>query len=82
MKPMSSFESLRLIQNRLTRELPQRRRPAAAVLENSLAAGTRAVILTGPRGVGKTTYLLEKARTEDWFYLSADHPLAASSSLV
>jgi predicted AAA+ superfamily ATPase len=78
---VNQLESLRLIQNRLTRDLPAWERPIVARLEESLSAGARAILLTGPRGVGKTTYLLKKARDSDWVYFSADHPHVASQSL-
>lgn len=41
----------------------------------------RALILTVPRGVGKTTFLLHHARDRKMLYLSADHPEIARVSL-
>ncbi len=41
----------------------------------------RALILTGPRGVGKTTFLLHHARGRRVLYVSADHPELARASL-
>lgn len=41
----------------------------------------RACMLVGPRGVGKTTFLLHHARKRRLLYLSADNPFAASEHL-
>lgn len=41
----------------------------------------RALMLTGPRGVGKTTFLLHHARGRKILYFSADHPELARDSL-
>jgi len=40
-----------------------------------------AVLLHGPRGVGKTQYFLRQARETGGFYLSMDHPIPESASL-
>mgnify|MGYP002351870785 CR=1 FL=1 len=57
--------------------LPTRIRPV------SLEVGTipRAFLLTGPRGTGKTTFLLHHARTQNMLYLSADSPMVSGASL-
>jgi len=41
----------------------------------------RAVVLTGPRGVGKTTFLLYHIDKKQILYLSADNPIIAGISL-
>jgi len=38
-------------------------------------------MLVGPRGVGKTTYLLSQARKNDGIYLPMDNPIARSATL-
>ena len=39
------------------------------------------MLLTGARGVGKTTFLLHHAREQDVLYISADNPGIADASL-
>jgi len=41
----------------------------------------RALLLTGPRGVGKTTFLLYHSRNKKMLYLSADNPTLADERL-
>lgn len=41
----------------------------------------RAILLTGARGVGKTTFLLHQARDRKMLYVSAENPLIAGESL-
>ncbi|HAP42588.1 MAG: hypothetical protein A2087_11265 [Spirochaetes bacterium GWD1_61_31] len=41
----------------------------------------RAFLLTGPRGVGKTTFLLHHSRISRVLYFSADNPLLADEPL-
>lgn len=41
----------------------------------------RALNLTGPRGVGKTTFLLYHAQNKNMLYLSADNPMIAGFAL-
>jgi len=38
-------------------------------------------MIIGPRGVGKTTYLLERTAREHLFYFSADHPLVGEHGI-
>lgn len=73
------IDILLTIQNRLLLDLPTRKRLVAGetILEK------RAMILVGPRGTGKSTFLLElstqlKGKS---FYLSLDNPLVAGLSL-
>lgn len=58
-------------------ELPIRIRP----FTTERGGLPRALILTGPRGVGKTTFLLHHARERRVLYVSADHPELARASL-
>lgn len=57
--------------------LPSRLRPFTAQ-SRDLARG---LLLTGPRGVGKTTFLLHHAREREMLYVSADNPRVADASL-
>jgi len=57
--------------------IPQRIRPFTR--EKSLPP--RALLLTGPRGVGKTTFLLHHARNLKMLYISADNPALAGEVL-
>ena len=57
--------------------LPQRLRPQST--EATLDA--RAVLITGPRGVGKTTLMLSRLKGRKLLYVSADSPLIAGRSL-
>jgi len=57
--------------------LPERIRPYTRE-QNALP---RAFMLTGPRGVGKTTFLLHHATGQELLYLSADNPLVAGEGL-
>jgi len=65
------------IQQRLVQENPEKLRPW-------LEAGvpkSRGLLLYGPRGVGKTTYLLRQAQRTGGFYASLDHPSLAGVSV-
>lgn len=69
------------LQQRLLAETPAvLRLKASEILGNS----SRAALLIGPRGVGKTNILLEKVRLETGkrlLYVSADHPRLRGQSL-
>ena len=67
---------LKANQARITGLLPSIVRPYRCPLDDSPF-----LVLQGPRGVGKTNYLLRKARDCQGTYLSADHPLLASQPL-
>jgi uncharacterized protein len=41
----------------------------------------RAFVLSGPRGIGKTTFLLHHSKGQKMLYLSADNPLLAGDGL-
>lgn len=57
--------------------LPERMRP----FTREYGKLPRALLLTGPRGVGKTTLLLHHAREMRTLYLSADNPMLAGEPL-
>lgn len=42
---------------------------------------SRATLIIGPRGVGKTTYLVNQAKIEELFYFSADNPNVSSTGI-
>ena len=54
---------------------PLRPRSSEAVL------GGRAILITGPRGVGKTAFVLSRLRQRKMLYVSADSPLVAGRPL-
>ncbi|WP_052296368.1 ATP-binding protein [Gracilinema caldarium] len=57
--------------------LPERIRP----FTTSFTSLPRAISLTGPRGVGKTVFLLHHAKGKKILYISADSPLLAGLKL-
>jgi predicted AAA+ superfamily ATPase len=57
--------------------LPGRIRPYS----RAKTALPRAFVLSGPRGVGKTTFLLHHARDQSLLYLAADNPRFAGDGL-
>jgi predicted AAA+ superfamily ATPase len=65
------------IQARLQSNLPTVFRP---FFEKPIPS-SRGMIVLGPRGTGKTTFLLKQAMIHKYFYLSADLPLVASQGL-
>lgn len=65
------------IQQRLQAHLPGRLRPLLA----TTPIKSRGTLVVGPRGTGKTTFLLEKAKHGKLFYLSADSPLVSNTGL-
>jgi uncharacterized protein len=66
-------------QTRLTAHLPKKLRPYVA--SQSFAA-KRGVTVIGPRGVGKTTLLLNAAKEQRIIYVSADHPSVSQFPLI
>lgn len=70
------IEHLELNQERLTSFLPEKLRPYLKKLETD----ERGILFYGPRGVGKTTFLLSKTH-RNFLYLSGDNPLVSSVSL-
>jgi len=57
--------------------LPQRIRP----FTRERPPLPRAFVLSGPRGVGKTTFLLHHSKGQNMLFLSADNPLIAGAGL-
>ncbi len=68
---------LEVIQQRLLGVLPKRLR----LIFSSFKFAERGLIVTGPRGVGKTTLVLSKIDPEKFLYVSCDNPLTATISL-
>jgi predicted AAA+ superfamily ATPase len=64
------IQKLKEIEIRLKAMLPAIHRPAYVTLEKKVG---RAVLLIGPRGVGKTTYLLSTLNTDHRMYLSVSN---------
>ena len=71
------IDEFNIIFERLKADQPSKLRP---LLENTKLE-SRGTLVIGPRGTGKTTFLLEKAKHDRLFYLSADSPLVANVSL-
>ena len=71
------IKRLKSIQNRLLLDLPERLRP----FFKTIRTANRAIIITGARGTGKTTFMLTQLQDKKYFYLSADHPVAATVPL-
>ena len=65
------------IQTRLLAHLPLRRRDW---LKNLTLDG-RSMVLTGPRGTGKTTWMLTQLEHGHYLYFSADNPIVSSVPL-
>jgi predicted AAA+ superfamily ATPase len=60
------------IHERIKLSLTEKLRPLYKTIE---LKNTRAVLVYGQRGVGKTTFLLYRSKDKPFLYLSADHPL-------
>lgn len=73
------IEKLELRMNRLISFLPERKRLYFDDLEEQFQ--NRAILLYGPRGVGKTTFLLFMAKKQNLLYISGDDPLLLSCPL-
>jgi predicted AAA+ superfamily ATPase len=71
------IKRLKSVQNRLVLDLPERLRPFFKTIRTT----NRAIIITGARGTGKTTFMLTQLQDQKYFYLSADHPIAATVPL-
>ncbi|MEJ5230090.1 MAG: AAA family ATPase [Pseudothermotoga sp.] len=70
MKIDELIEKLELQMERLINTLPERKRPFFEELDSKFA--NRAILLYGPRGTGKTTYLLLRAKQNNMLYVSGD----------
>lgn len=71
------IKRLKTIQNRVLLDLPERLR----LFFKTIRTSNRAIIITGARGVGKTTFMLSQLQDKKYFYLSIDHPIAATAPL-
>ncbi|MCP5052716.1 MAG: ATP-binding protein [bacterium] len=71
------IETFRTIQERKNLHLPTKLRP----LFHTIQPKSSAVLFIGPRGVGKTTFLLDRIKDKHMLFLLADNPLVAQSSL-
>jgi len=71
------IDKLAQTQERLLAHLPGRRRDWL----KRLKIADRASLLIGPRGTGKTTWLLSQTEAGHLLYLSADHPLLSAIPL-
>ncbi len=78
MKIEDAIERLELKRERLLKWLPKKRR---LYFSNIDKYNDRGVLLYGPRGTGKTTYLLTLSKERDFFYVSGDDPLMSTFSL-
>jgi predicted AAA+ superfamily ATPase len=77
MKTHEIIQRLEAIQERLLVYRPEILRP----FFKSINPESRAVILTGARGTGKTTFLLSRLSDGHILYFSADNPIASGYSL-
>lgn len=73
------IEALEIIQNNLSTALPDPIRPWS--LAHRIPVSTRGILVSGARGVGKTTLLLNSAPQRS-LYFSADNPLVSAHSLA
>ena len=71
-------ERLEIRMNRLISFLPEKRRLFFDELEKRFK--NRAILLYGPRGVGKTTFLLIMAKKHNLLYVPGDDPLLSQRS--
>lgn len=71
------IDQMEHIQRGLKQSIPERIREAFS----RISFASRGMMIMGPRGVGKTTLLLNQLDLEKDFYFSADHPFLASISL-
>ncbi|WP_372590313.1 AAA family ATPase [Fervidobacterium pennivorans subsp. carthaginiensis] len=67
------IELLELRMKRVISFLPRKRRPYFEELKRHFTS--RGILLAGPRGSGKTTFLLSIAEEKNIFYISADDPI-------
>ncbi|MCP4150572.1 MAG: AAA family ATPase, partial [bacterium] len=71
------IKRLKTIQNRLLLTIPERLRPFFKTIRTT----NRAIIITGARGTGKTTFMLTQLHEKKCLYLSADNPIVATVPL-
>ena len=72
-----TLDSLRIVQARLEASLRVPARP----WQNRAVLKDRSILLYGPRGVGKTSFLVREAKASGALYLSMDHPALSSLSV-
>ena len=72
-----TIETFKQIQKRKTLYLPKKLRP----FFGTITPKNNAVLFIGPRGVGKTTFLLHQIKDKHFLYITADNPLVAQSNL-
>lgn len=68
------IDNLSSIQARLTASLPSRLR---LLYKNHSLRDKRGCMVIGPRGVGKTTFLLKETHINESLYISSDNPVIA-----
>lgn len=71
------IKRLKGVQNRLVLDLPERLRP----FYKTIRTVNRAIMITGARGTGKTTFMLTQLENKKYFYFSADNPIASTVPL-
>ncbi|NOY82409.1 MAG: ATP-binding protein [Kiritimatiellaeota bacterium] len=72
-----TLDRIKPIQARLAVHLPSQLRDWSA----NLNLDSRGILLTGPRGTGKTTWMLTQARQGHYLYFSADNPIVSAVPL-
>ena len=60
---------------------PARPWQSSAILDGSKALKDRSILVYGPRGVGKTSFLVREAKAHRALYLSMDHPALSTLSV-
>jgi predicted AAA+ superfamily ATPase len=79
MEYIEIIEKMSIIQARISGALPSTSRP---YLDGVHLHKQRTALVTGPRGVGKTSFLLREAQKHgNALYVSADHPLVSTCQL-
>lgn len=71
------IKRLKGVQNRLLLDLPEKLRP----YYKTIRTANRAIMITGARGTGKTTFMLTQLADKKFFYFSADNPVASTVPL-
>ena len=72
------IEKLEIRMKRMITFLPEKKRLYFEELKKQFTS--RGILLCGPRGTGKTTFLLFMAKEKGFFYISADDPLILQCS--
>lgn len=72
------IEKLELKQERLFHNLPLKKR---LIFKNIFPINNRGILYYGPRGVGKTTFLLMKSKDKNMLYISGDDPIISQISI-